>query len=323
MVIYPPGMLSPDALNLVWWPARGKSELEYKNRVSDQVTKLEGDDLHWYKSAATQIERHSLFESTMVAVTVDIDWNQFLEPLSHDFHLDCIASGTSVAEPQMDRIRFELCDPTVPQVVPGLVGFDSGSGFSAGIFYTLEDNEAYLVAGELIPSVMVRGLGLEIDQPVALPPIGDGEMAGATKHALRMYSDALMANTETAKFIQLMNLIEYLASPHEFVKMQKVKGRIALHAAHDHAGYLEILEDFKWLSSEPNSARGPNNGLRHNVVHLGKNIEDLIDYGGRQQVYRRLTRYAASVINDFIRMSGSDWNAVEEFRVSRKEALGV
>ena len=223
MVIYPPNHISSTDLNLVWWPAFGYSEIRRRNTICDGVLRADGDDLHWFKSAATCIGKEDLFCETLVAVVADISWSDFVGPPSHEFHLECISNAISVAEPQMDRIRFHYCNPDVPQALPGFVGFSEQSKFTAGIFYTLADNESYLVAGELVPSELVNGLGLELSCQPQLADIGDGEVGKLVKHALRMYSEALMATSDTMKFILLMNLIEFISCPFEYMKMQDVR----------------------------------------------------------------------------------------------------
>ena len=118
-----------------------------------------------------------------------------------------------------------------------------------------------------------------------------------------------------------MNLIEYIASPFAYIKMTDVKKQIARHVAKDLTEYNSILEDFKFLTSEPGSAIGPNNGLRHNIIHMGRNIEDLIGIEERAEVFSRLISYTAIPIHDMIRLSAEEWEAIEKLRANRKNEI--
>ena len=174
-----------------------------------------------------------------------------------------------------------------------------------------------------MPSALVRGLGLELDQFARVEPVYDGQVGMIARHALRLYSGALTALTETLKFIQLMNLIEYIASPFTYMKMVDVKKQIARHVAKDFNDYKDILEDFKLLTSEPGSAVGLNNGLRHNIIHMGQNIEDLIGPEDRAKVFRRLISYTAVPIHDMIRLSANGWDTIERHRTYRMHEIGL
>lgn len=322
-MIYPPGALSTEDLNLVWWPKFGYEEICRRNTVATDCVSVSGDDLHWLKSAATGINRDELFSGALIAFLVELDWETFLFPPSHEFHLDCLQKASSKAEQAMDLVRFNHCNPLVVQTFPNTSGFHGKSGFTAGLFYTIGDNETYMIAGEVVPNALVRGLGLELDHYACLEQICDGQVGKIARHALRLYSNALTAANDTLKFIQLMNLVEYIASPFEYMKMVDVKKQIARHVAKDRTEYNQILEDFKFLTSEPGRATGPNAGLRHNIIHMGQNIEDLIGSDERMEVFRRLITYTAIPIQDMIKRSDKSWETVESYRINRKDELGI
>lgn len=322
-VVYPAGSLSADELNLVWWPSFGFHEIRDRNMVSENLASISGNDLHWIKSGATEIGRDDLFSGVLIAFLVELDWETFLLPPSHEAHLECLQRASAKAEQALDLVRLNYCNPMVVQTFPNSSGFHKESGFTAGLFYTLSDNESYLIAGEVVPSALVRGLGLELDQFACVEPVHNGQVGMIARHALRLYSGALTASTETLKFIQLMNLIEYIASPFAYMKMIDVKKQIARHVANDPDDYNDILEDFKLLTSEPGSAVGPNNGLRHNIIHMGQNIEGLIGPEERTKVFRRLISYTAIPIHDMIRLSAEDWEAIENYRADRKHEIGL
>lgn len=323
LVIYPPGTLRPNDLNLVWWPVLGYEEILRRNKTGEVDFTIRGDDLHWFKAAVTGIDRETLFQSTLVAVTVPLKWDEFLAPSSHEAHLEQLRMAITIAESHMDLIRLYHCNPMVQQTFPNSSGYHLESNFTAGLFYSLGDNESYVIAGEIVSSILVQGLGLELDATAGVEEIGNGEVGRIARHALRLYSDALTSPKETIKFIQLINLIEYLASPFDYMPMKDVKKQIARHVASDRSDYDAILEDFKFITSEPGSAKGPNRGLRHNIIHMGCTIEELLGPDERRDVFNRMIRYASGPIFDLIRLSSEDWASVEQMRLQKAKGLSV
>jgi hypothetical protein len=320
MVIFPPASLSPEWLRVVGWPER-----DYQRTLGSNSngTALQGDDLHWSKSGATRIDLPEFFASALLALPLRLDWNAFLTPASHEMHLEMLASAMASAETIMDLVRFELCNPWTPQTLPGRAGLLQESGFCAGLFYAPEDHESYIIAGEILTHQVIAGIGLDVTGPLKVTPPGNGEIGSIAAHALRMYSEALEAANETSRFVQLMSLIEFLAAPDEYVQMKKAKQMIARQIARDRADYDEIMQDFLYLSSEGGSSKGPKCGLRHNIVHCGKRLEDLADKTERIAVFKRLARYIGSIIEELLDHSDEDWDAIETLRSVAMAELGL
>lgn len=256
-------------------------------------------------------------------ISPSLDWGRFLLPESHEVHLEMISKAIARAEEVIDLVKFYYCRIDLTQTLPGRVGYLPRKGFSAGLFYTLEDHESYIVAGEIVTHQIVVGLGLELDNIDTSPDIGCGEIGHIARHGLRMHTIALEAANDTTKFIQMMTLIDYLAEPDIFIGMQDAKKRIGRHVAKDRGEYDEIMEDFKFLTSEGGKPGGSHKGLRHNIVHLGKRLEDLLDKPERQKVLQRLDRYASIVLQDLIERSDKDWDAIITYRKERGVELGL
>jgi hypothetical protein len=326
MVLYPGYYLTPTPLRVVSWPRQDSEELSRKHGVDIgdgwRSVALHGPELAWFKSATTGIELVTFFESALVAIAVEIDWDLFLAPPSHEHHLRMISSTADVAEETFDLIRLHYCHPLARGTLPGRVSYLSAAGFSCALFYTLLDHESYVVAGETLTHAIVSGIGLDLTTFSGVPEIGNGELGQISRHGLRMLSSAMEANSETSKFVQMLSLLEYLAEPDHYISMANTKRRIGRHVARSRAEYDFVMNDFQYLTSEPR-AKDTNTGLRHNIVHLGRRIEDLIGTEERAKVFKRLWRYVAMPLGDMIELSDANWGEIEKLRHASGARLGL
>ncbi|TWB39640.1 hypothetical protein FBZ90_110104 [Nitrospirillum pindoramense] len=208
----------------------------------------------------------------------------------------------------------------LPDTLPGPAGYLEQQGFSAGLFYSLTNHESYIIAGQIISHVVVVGLGLDMESLQLDDYPKGGQVENLARHGLRLYSAALTASDDTAKFMQLMTLLEFLSNPDNYEKMEKTKKCIACHVAHDPSEYDQIMNDFRFLTSDQNT---PNRGLRHNIVHLGKRLEDLLSADEREAVLKRLDRYVGITLEDFIERGDADWETIDKYRKTRRSALGI
>jgi len=158
---------------------------------------------------------------------------------------------------------------------------------------------------------------------VFVAPIPNGELGVLATHALRLFSEALEAQSETSRFVQLMSLIEFLADPNDFTKMQDAKKAIGRQIANNRADYDTIQHDFFYLATEPGPVTQRKTGLRHNIVHLGKRLEDLTTAQERHDIFRRLTRYVGVPISQMIEDGDKDWSFITKLREEAKLRLGL
>lgn len=326
LVILPPDSVSPEAMHVVSWPERDYQQTLGRRNIGGRngfgAVKLGGEAFHWAKSAATRIDLPEFFGSALLALPVNLDWNAFLMPSSHEAHLEMLAAAMAGAEAIMDLVRFEQCNLWTPQKLPGRAGLLQRSGFCAGLFYAPEDHESYVIAGQILTHEVIAGIGLDM-YSVTVRPLGAGEVGSIAAQALRMFSEALEAGSETSRFVQMMSLLEFLAAPDDYLPMKKVKRLIARQIARDRADYEAILQDFLYLTSEPGQANGPKQGLRHNIVHCGKRLEDLADKSERVAIFKRLARYAGVSIQTMRQHSDQDWEVIEALRDAAVTRLGL
>lgn len=322
MVFYPPNYLDQSKLHIVWEPDRELKNFNAKeSAISAKYIKVEGTELCWMQSAATMVTSEDFLQGGVLAFPMDMDWDSFLSPSSHATHLDFIALAVSYAEKVINHVRFDCCRIDQHETLPERAGLLQNKLFSAALFYNIQDNESYLIAGDVVLQSFTTGLGIDISG-AAVPTLPSGEVKNLVSHALQMHTDALEAPNDTAKFINLVNLLEYLADPSEYIPMKKVKGRIARHVAKTISEYEKIIEDFKFLTSKKD-LDGSNIGLRHNIIHLGKRLEDILDAEERKAILIRMDRYASMVIEDLLNMSDSNWSDVETLREAYGEKLGI
>jgi len=325
--LHPANSFSPETFRVVGWPKYDFDEMERRYGVDlgdgMRTVTVEGSDLNWFKSAATGIDLPEFFGSALIALSFVIDWNAFFDPTSHEAHLEMLGRAMAEAEAVFDLVRFERCNLSTPQTLPGRVGLLEGTSFCSGLFYAPRDHESYIIGGEIVGHQLLKGIGLDLFGVGSVPIIGTGNVGYIARHGLRLFSEAMEAVTETSKFVQMMSLLEFLANPEDYISMQKVKGLIARHAARDRADYDAIIKDFFYLTSDKTEDKGKNNGLRHNIVHCGKRLEDLTTTKQRADIFRRLERYAGVPLKDFIVHSNGNWAEIDGLRTQAGIRLGI
>lgn len=290
------------------------------------VTMFQGQYLRESSTSLTGFDVGILNSHPLVAFVEEIDWDDFLGQ-DHKEDINLIKKLSSKAERAIDIIRFEFCRFDLPDTLPGPVGSWESSGCYLGaLLYSIEDHESYLIAGDAVEcSIVIKGLGLEINgQPLThIPNPSEGELAGIALHGLFLFSDAANSSNETIKFIRIMTLLEFLASPDEYQSWKKLKGNIACHCAKDAVDYHSILERFMTLTSKKDS-EGQEIGIRTLLVHQGKLIPELIpNPEERKSLFKELQRYCGMVINDMIKESSMSWVQFCNYRDRLKQEIGI
>ena len=191
------------------------------------------------------------------------------------------------------------------------------------LLYNPSHHESYLIAGAASPpTAIVRGLGLEIAEDPSIEPPDGGEVGAIAKHSLTLFRDVLEASTETLRFTRAMTLLEFLASPDAYSRMQDVKKEIACHVACDPASYQGILERFQDLSHRKTGET--QHGLRTLIIHHGKYLEDILPVEEeRYSLFRELQGYASCVIRHMLDRKLVSWEEFLEYRKERRRSIGV
>jgi len=146
-------------------------------------------------------------------------------------------------------------------------------------------------------------MGLVLSQPEWEEFPHEGEMGSIVRHALFLYSQLLYTESSTSRFIQAISLLEFLAYPEEYRKMNNVKTVISRYVSINESERHKVLDRFMYLTSKKN-ASGEQIGLRTNIVHIGARLESLVRTEiERIELFKELDTYIRSVIDHMIKYS--------------------
>jgi hypothetical protein len=292
----------------------------YESDICDFLPRIQNKksgDLRELASLLTGFDVDILRSNAVVVFTAEIDWNKFRAPINHNDDITLLKRLSCQAERALDMIRFLDCRFDLPDTLPSLAGSWQDSGQHLGaLLYSGEDHKSYLISGAAVEcSIVVRGLGLDVsyNHHLPLPEPSDGEVAAKLLHGLRLFSDALMAQNETMKFIRVMTLLDFLADPINSHSWEKQKGNIICHCAKDTGEYHKLSSRFKEIVS-----------YRTGVIHLGKFLPDLIaDETVRKKLFGELQKYASAILGDMVQLSEFSWEQYLSHRCDLKKKLGV
>lgn len=218
-----------------------------------------------------------------------------------------------------DYIIFHYCNINNNKTLPGRIGQISSGESLLMLYAGVGDPRTRIICEKTSVNTITLGNGLFIDNlnilnsyPLFNPDLS--EVGNVGKHALRMYVEMLESNSLTDKFIHIIRLFEFIASPNGYEKFQNVKTRIIAHIAKNRHEIHAISEDFKYYSSGD-----ANDGLRTQIIHNGKKIEELVNDDIRA-LFKKLHRYLYICITDLIKNYNKDWTFLEELRVQNRQA---
>lgn len=321
---FEPGALEFESLN----PIENETFEELCDyKLSGDIDPQDGNKmLRRATTSLTKFDLEVLKNHPVVVFPVSIDMDKFLN-FHHQEDVDLIKKLSFMAEKAMDMIRFELCRLDLPDTLPGTIGSWEGSSDYLGVLvYDKRMDKSFLIAGSAVESTqVVKGIGLEIDRypyhPIPKPEYG--ELASYAHQALMLLTDAMSAPNSTVKFMRVMGLLEFLASPNEYQTWKKIKCDLACHIAKDKTKYHTLLDRFRTLTSLED-ANGNQVGYRTLVVHQGKYLPDLV--GSHEEVsslFKELQYYASCVIRDMMDNPSWSWAEFSQYRDNLKINLGV
>lgn len=293
----------------------GNIDPDYGNQILRRAT-----------SSLTGFNIEVLSGHPVVVFPISIDMSIFLN-FCHQDDVDLIKKLSFVAEKAMDIIRFEKCRLDLPDTLPGAVGsWEGSSDYLGALIYDKNIDQSFLIAGSAVESTqVVKGIGLEIDRhpyhPIPKPEYG--ELASYAHQALMLLTDSMTSPNSTVKFMRVMGLLEFLASPNEYQTWKKMKGDLACHIARDKAKYHALLDRFRVFTSQKDQS-GNETGYRTLIVHQGKYLPDLV--GSHEEVaklFRELQHYSTCIIHDMLKNPSWSWPEFTNYREILKINLGV
>lgn len=283
ITFYPPGVADIEALNLI------------PNR--DDTTSLAERC-----SAASGITAGLLNEHPLVVFPYQFDWNAFRSS-GHESHLDLIRCMSEEIDRRcLNLARYRLCRLERADDVPAHAGQLASSPMMAGaMLYGSAIREARIVGGAVFTHYLTRGLGLPLEQIEWDQFPKEGEVGQIVNHALALYAAVLESGDPTARFMQCLGLLEFLAYPDEYRKFEEVKKVIARYVARDRTEYQRILNRFFELTGRKDPDTGRIIGYRTRVVHMGERLERLIpNPKSRNELFSELDGYIRPVIDHMI-----------------------
>jgi hypothetical protein len=263
--------------------------------------------------------KEEFFGSTIIAIPTNIQIAFNFNPMP-SYKKKLVASILSEGEGVLDGFRFVHSNFEGVSNLPSRSGY-LNSNVSGVLIYSPEMRyfefyqEKYLVNSDSI------GVGLHIDIDYSKKHLDKyfklynedrGEIGNVLLQALKLYSNIVYAENNTAKFMLAISLIEYLANPYKSIGMAKVKAKIVPFIAENTQEIHELSERFRELTSKEDST-GKQVGLRTNIVHNGSSIEDLVaDESDIRMLLRELQRYITKVIDGLLLMYEQEWNKVNK-----------
>lgn len=315
-VLYPPASLDLSTLRPI-----PNQNLESFDLAAERTA----IDLRECCSDLTGFDLQTLAANSCIAFPADLNWEEFLTG-DHRTDIDLIQRLARMAEPVMDLIRFDFCRFDLPGTLPGRVGSWNGSGPHRGaLLYSLADHESYLIAGPASILAVVCGIGLELEfGPSRRPPSSrDGEVGAIARHGLSLFTDVLESGSDTHKFMRAMILLEYLASPDDYLSWKKAKKQIACHLAGDREQYEQLLKRFEELTHIV-GGDGNERGYRTLIVHHGQYLEEILpEAQQRRELFRELQSYCWAVLEHMLERPTLRWSEFLAFRQVLKQRIGV
>lgn len=288
--------------NVTFYP-NGYAELDKLGIVPNDSA---SNSLAERASAASGIDEDIFARHPVVAFPFRSEWQQ----LRKHGHKDNMAFIRKLSD-YVDRacfnyIKYRQCplfsegDPI--HNIPGRAGqVDSNHMMSAALLYCHDIRESRIIAGDAFSHIVTRGIGLPLEPIEHSDFPSDGEVGHIVTHALFSYTEMLEANSATARFMQALALLEFLAFPDEYQKFEKVKKVIARYVAKSPAEYDQLLDRFYELTGKKDPQSNQIIGYRTRVVHMGDRIEDVVPNDQDQkELFVELDSYLRAVIDHMI-----------------------
>jgi hypothetical protein len=291
------------------------------------VARLE--DLHVLQNDPAS-KRHAELASTLAGVTletfddqatvafpVELDWNGFLR-MSHRDHLDLIRSlSEAVDNVCLNMLRYRLCRMEPIDALPARAGqIMSNPMMASAPVYNPAQLEGRIIAGDAFTHMITRGLGLPIYSLDEQEFLRHGEVGNLVNHALSLYTAVLEADTPTAKFVQAMSLLDFLADPYEYRPFKELKRVVARYIASNSGQYRQLLDRFRELTGNKDPNTGRETGYRTRIVHLGDRLDKILPSpAARRALFEELDGYIRPIIDHMIQHSDltfAAYNAVRD-----------
>ena len=292
--------------NVVFYP-NGYAELGKLDIVPNDSA---NNSLAELASAASGIDEEVFARHPVVAFPFRYAWQQ-LRINSHKENMALIRKLSDYVDRScFNYIKYRQCalfsegDPI--SNIPGRAGqVNSNHMMSAALLYHHDIRESRIIAGDAFSHIVTRGIGLSLDPIEHSVFPSDGEVGHIVTHALFSYTEMLETNSATARFMQALALLEFLAFPDKYQKFEKVSKVIARYVAKNAIEYDQLRERFLELTAKKDPQSNLMIGYRTRVVHMGDRIEDVVPNDQDQtRLFVELDSYLRAAIDHMIAHSG-------------------
>jgi hypothetical protein len=262
-------------------------------------------------SALSGITAETFYEQASVAFPISFEWRA-LSRMSHRDHLEFIRSlSEAVDDLCLNFIRYRLCRIEPIDDLPSRAGqIASNRMMACALLYNPAQLQGRIIAGAAFTHLITRGLGLTIGSLGDQDLPADGEVGQFARHALSLYAAMLELDNPTAKFVQAMALLDFLAEPREYKPFKDLKKTIARYIASTVEDYKRILDRFLELTGKKDPVTQEFLGYRTRIVHLGDRLDKILpNPSDRRTLFEELDSYIRPIIDHMIAHSDLAFDA--------------
>lgn len=263
-------------------------------------------------SAVSRVDAEVIAQHATVAFAFRFDWEAMSTRWSHASHMEFIRALSAYVDDQcLDAMRYQQCRIEPVDNLSGRAGQLDSNHMMAGAFvYNAARQEGRVLGGAAFTHIVTKGIGLPVE---ALPEIAlpsSGETGMIVKQALSLYSTLLESNSPTAKFIQAIALLEFLADPFEYRKFEEVKKIVGRYVAQTPAQYQLLLERLFELTGKKDTKSGQVLGYRTRIVHFGERLDQILPSPlERRKLFEELDSYIRAMIDHMMSRSSLAYEA--------------
>ena len=261
-----------------------------------------------------------------------VTFSEYIEisrPFSKLYDREFVSKAYQEAEKVLNFIKFFYCKYSDPNTLIGKSGQRIDGKSVVFVFQGIGSPFTGIKEDFYLSHLIIKGSGLIIRNFTILKSIKlfeneRNEVGNIIIHALELNSMILEANTKTQKFALIMSLMEYLGFPNSFELFKKVKTKIICHNTNNFPDYLDLCQRFEELTGglKDEKTGEKDIGLRTQIIHIGKIIEDLIvNELELNDLFFELQGYIYHTINDMFNFYDKKWIDLENFRIKKLDEI--
>ncbi|WP_419233926.1 hypothetical protein [Aliarcobacter cryaerophilus] len=285
--------------------------IKFENFKFDDSSIFNEHEMHTYKneelvrlqSFLSNITIEHYKYETLIVLPIKFEWESIYK-CTHNDHMDFIKRLSDVIdEIGFKYLKYKYCklDYNLETKLPSFAGqFSSNYKMSSCLLINGKNDELKLIGGNAFSQYFISGVGLKINQPEWDHFPKNGEVGKIVSQALTLYIQMIQTQSLNSRFVQALSLLEYLAYPNEYKSFKDVKKVIAKYVAKDEEHRKYLYKRFQELTGKKDEITDKEVGLRTLIVHIGGNIENLLEYEDRKKLFIELDTYIRKIIDFMI-----------------------